>query len=677
MQSISLIVLMSSPGAAAKLDILSCRRVLQEQAGEAPVEIILAGAVDDRDPPLTGVDPTIVPAQGEGPVGRFARGSRPHRANSWWCSIPGGPILPQAVAQVIDRLRTSEADLAIAVPKRQRGRPWWQALGRRCLGLASEASLGTSDVFSGLMAVRRWRLSEVPTVHQPRGSRLVLDLLAWPCGVHLDVPVDTLPDDRLLVGRPGLDDVRQLKRVLDQRFGTFSRLVQFCMVGASGMVVDLTCYALFQVLFARFWPAPATQAANQFSWHLAAARALAILVALVWNFTLNRRLTFNDARSGSIARQFLTYTLGNALGIAVSMTLSLWLPMRLAFFAQHKLAAAVVGIIVATGISFSMSRWVVFIRRPAGLPDDEAHPPRRSRTRSTSQPSCRRRALSEARPSAVRRASDPHSAASAVFASAGRPGGDHARGCDQGNGRDDRAPASGDRSSTGCARGSGPEWQAGRRSGATATSRAGGDRVPGRSRVERSRSPWPSERSANRRPWPGPHSRTVSGDRGRPGGTSSAGRIASRTTVLSRNRSAWGSDIPAVARLTESHQSHWSLPVQTRPGEPPRDVAIVGLVVAQGQGVTAMSGRPDRLSEHQGVAHRPGRQDGGHGNGQRQAAEESLVDDRPDPRPASPGRSAQRRPEGWGGKDRRGPGSRLRRWPRATAVAPARQAPGP
>jgi dolichol-phosphate mannosyltransferase len=226
------------------------------------------------------------------------------------------------------------------------------------------------------MAVRRSRVSEVPTVHEARGSRLVLDLLAWPCGVHRDVAVDTLPDDRLRIGRPGLDDVRQLKRVLDQRFGTFSRLVQFCMVGASGMIVDLTCYALFQALFVRLGTAPANQVANQLFWRLAAARAVAILVALIWNFTLNRRLTFNDARSGSIARQFLTYTLGNALGIAVSMTLSLWLPLRVSFFARHRLAAAVVGIVVATGISFSMSRWVVFIRRPAGLSQGEkATPP--------------------------------------------------------------------------------------------------------------------------------------------------------------------------------------------------------------------------------------------------------------------------------------------------------------
>jgi dolichol-phosphate mannosyltransferase len=275
---------------------------------------------------------------------------------------------PSALAEVVDRLDRSEADLAIAVPEREPNRTWWSRLTRRCLGLAGEATLGTSDLFSGLMAIRRSHLSEVPTVHKARGSRLALDLLAWPCPEHADVPVATLPDDRLHLGRVGLNDIRQLKRVLDQRFGTFSRLVQFCMVGASGMVVDLTFYAIFQALFAGFAPASAAHEGHQVSWNLAAARALAIFIALVWNFTLNRRFTFNDSRSGSIPRQFLTYALGNALGIAVSMSLSLLLPMYVGFFARHKLAAAVVGIVVATGISFSMSRWVVFIRRVDGLP---------------------------------------------------------------------------------------------------------------------------------------------------------------------------------------------------------------------------------------------------------------------------------------------------------------------
>ena len=162
-----------------------------------------------------------------------------------------------------------------------------------------------------------------------------------------------------------LDDFRHFKRLADDRFGNYSRLIQFCVVGASGMVVDLSSYALFQLLFSRTWLAGVTVPVFRQSLSLAAAGALAIALALVWNFALNRRLTFNDARRGSLVRQFLTYALGNALGIALSFSMRLILPRHFAFFHDHRLAAAVVGIVAATGISFSMSRWVVFGRRAA------------------------------------------------------------------------------------------------------------------------------------------------------------------------------------------------------------------------------------------------------------------------------------------------------------------------
>ena len=82
---------------------------------------------------------------------------------------------------------------------------------------------------------------------------------------------------------------------------------------------------------------------------------------------LNRRLTFNDAMAGNIFRQFLAYALGNALGVVLSFSLRLYLPSKFSFFEPHKLAAAVVGIVAATGISFSMSRWMVSERLDAPL----------------------------------------------------------------------------------------------------------------------------------------------------------------------------------------------------------------------------------------------------------------------------------------------------------------------
>ena len=212
------------------------------------------------------------------------------------------------------------------------------------------------------------------------GPSLVLELLLRRPSRCVDVPVPVGPQFR--PQRFQFQDLRPLKHVLDGRYGSWSRLIQFCFVGASGMVVDLTFYALFQWLLSFTRLASVTSPRFGFSWNLAIAGALSIAIALLWNFTLNRRLTFNDARGGSWIRQFLTYALSNALAIALSFTVRLYLPTRVGFFARHRLAAAVVGIVGATGISFSMSRWIVFTRRP----EPKRRPPWPASPRSARRP---------------------------------------------------------------------------------------------------------------------------------------------------------------------------------------------------------------------------------------------------------------------------------------------------
>jgi dolichol-phosphate mannosyltransferase len=141
------------------------------------------------------------------------------------------------------------------------------------------------------------------------------------------------------------------------------------MVGFSGMIVDLAAFALLggrlskgplgdRVLEIAGW-------ALDLGWVVAAGASISL--ALVWNFVLNRQLTFSDARKNSgLARQFLTYLLGNALAVSLSFVLRVGLPAWFGFFRDHRLAAAVVGVVLATGVSFSMSRWLVFRARPQG-----------------------------------------------------------------------------------------------------------------------------------------------------------------------------------------------------------------------------------------------------------------------------------------------------------------------
>lgn len=270
---------------------------------------------------------------------------------------------PSALLAVLEPVSLAGFELAVAVPTRGRLDRVDRAILQGGAGLASRMILGSSDVFAGLFAMRRSLWERGGRALSASGPSLVLELLLRRPSRCVDVPVAV--GERFRRRRFQPQDLRPLKHVLDGRYGSLSRLIQFCVVGASGMVVDLSLYALFQWMLAFTPLAAASSTRFGFSWNLAIAGALSIAIALVWNFTLNRRLTFNDARGGSWGRQFVTYALSNFLAIALSFTIRLYLPMRVGFFGRHRLAAAVVGIVAATGVSFSMSRWIVFSRRPS------------------------------------------------------------------------------------------------------------------------------------------------------------------------------------------------------------------------------------------------------------------------------------------------------------------------
>jgi dolichol-phosphate mannosyltransferase len=344
------------------------RRLLEGEGTYKSVEIIVSGAEDDR---------SAMNCEGGGPSAsgitllRTDGGEWSDLARAGLSVATGDHLMvldlerhyaPESLLGILEPVSSGEAELAVAVPPRGRFARLGVAPLQSSLGLASRMVLGSSDVFSGLFVLRRSLWERGGRRLTASGASLVLELLLRRPRRCRDVPVPVGPQFRRQ--RFQLQDLRPLKHVLDGRYGSLSRLIQFCCVGASGMVVDLSFYALFQWILSYTPLYTAGSGGPGFSWHLAIAGALSIAIALVWNFTLNRRLTFNDARGGSWVRQFLTYALSNAVAIALSFTLRLYLPANVAFFGRHRLAAAVVGIVAATGVSFSMSRWIVFSRRP-------------------------------------------------------------------------------------------------------------------------------------------------------------------------------------------------------------------------------------------------------------------------------------------------------------------------
>jgi dolichol-phosphate mannosyltransferase len=222
----------------------------------------------------------------------------------------------------------------------------------------------TEDPWSGLVALTREAFSEADGRLRPVGERFALEIAQRVLAKPIDVELPDRPGDRPRWWH--FDDIRHLKRLADDRLGMLSRLIQFCVVGASGMVIDLSTYAFMQWQLKTTGLAQKTLPVLGSPLDLAVAGIVSVSIALIWNFSLNRRLTFNDAERRSVIRQFMTYVLSNALAITISLTLRLSLPRYIEFFDHHRLAAAVVGIVASTGVSFAMARIFVFPNESKG-----------------------------------------------------------------------------------------------------------------------------------------------------------------------------------------------------------------------------------------------------------------------------------------------------------------------
>lgn len=145
----------------------------------------------------------------------------------------------------------------------------------------------------------------------PIGYKIGLELLVK-CGCTriFELPINfsdrCLGQSKLRL-REQLNYLRHLKRLADFKFGGWSQLGQFCLVGASGMAVDLLIYALLL----------------QAGVAITVARALAIFIAMSSNFVLNRRLSFSGSRFGRpITQQYFLWLASNAIGAVTSWTLA-------------------------------------------------------------------------------------------------------------------------------------------------------------------------------------------------------------------------------------------------------------------------------------------------------------------------------------------------------------------
>jgi dolichol-phosphate mannosyltransferase len=250
-----------------------------------------------------------------------------------------------------------------------------------------------SDPMAGFFALPRAAYGEMRSRLDPVGYKIGLELIVKGDiergtrrggGRVAEVPIffaDRLHGESKLTARQQWDYLRHLGRLLNYRFAWASGLARFLAVGLSGMAIDLTAFA-------------ALLASGRMP--VAAARALAIAVALTWNFVLNRRFTFGRRDGSSLVRQYAGFCAACLVGMGANMAVSLGLGAVHPFFERHRLVAATAGIVAGALWNYTLCRRFVFGERSpdgrsdgrttADIPQDDTHDERSDAERSDARP---------------------------------------------------------------------------------------------------------------------------------------------------------------------------------------------------------------------------------------------------------------------------------------------------
>lgn len=258
---------------------------------------------------------------------------------------------PEKVPELIQELKEHQADFVIGsryVPGAGTDEDWglFRWLNSKVATWLAWPLTSARDPMAGFFALRRETFESAASL-DPIGYKIGLELMVkGRCRNVREVPIhfsDRLHGESKLTLKEQINYLRHLKRLYEFKLGRLARPLKFVMVGSTGMVVDL---AAFSVLLSML--------------PLNSARAIAIFLAMTWNFLFNRWLTFAYARHEPILRQYVLFCLSCMLGAVVNWGVSVGLCYAVPFFDTWKLLAAAVGVVAGTAFNYFLSSRVVF-----------------------------------------------------------------------------------------------------------------------------------------------------------------------------------------------------------------------------------------------------------------------------------------------------------------------------
>ncbi len=214
---------------------------------------------------------------------------------------------PELIPQLLEAVE-SGSDMAVAsryvagggTEGWPRSRQW---ISRAACLLARPLS-PVKDITSGYFAIRKSALERLD--YHPRGYKIGLELLAQPGIRATEVPFtfhDRSRGESKLGATVILAYLLQLASLYRSRYPSVVGYLQFGMVGLLGMAVDALVFAF------SYWYVGLNSLGAELGGFL--AQALSFIVAMQFNYTLNRYWTFRERSAGA---NFVAYAAVNGLG---------------------------------------------------------------------------------------------------------------------------------------------------------------------------------------------------------------------------------------------------------------------------------------------------------------------------------------------------------------------------
>ena len=263
--------------------------------------------------------------------------------------------------RIVDLLRALDdgCDMALGsryAPGGDVDRAWspWRFLSSRLATVLARPLADCADPMSGFFAIDRRALPD-PRTLRPVGYKIALELMVRGRLRVREVPIgfrDRHRGESKMGWRQQLAYLRHLYRLYAYRHGGPVRILCFAAVGASGFVIDVTCYLALQwagvehrlARLASFWP------------------------AVSWNWLLNRRVTFRERRPEPHVRQWAKFVAGSLAGLVVNVGTYAALTSFVGVFDRHRLLALLIGIGLGGAVNFLLATLYVYRRHSNASP---------------------------------------------------------------------------------------------------------------------------------------------------------------------------------------------------------------------------------------------------------------------------------------------------------------------